>query len=68
MRLAAQNWGAGAKLRGVSRLKLYCLMEIPIGLQTHPQLRGSLQEAPQPESSICCDGALAEHYLVEAVE
>src|SRR5271156_5103473 len=43
-------------------------MQIPIGLQTHPQLRGSLQEAAQSEGSIGGDGALAEHYLVQAVE
>ncbi len=43
-------------------------MQIPISLQSHPQLRGSLEKATQSECSIGGDSALAQNYLIQAVE
>ncbi len=43
-------------------------MQTPISLQSHPQLRRGLEEAPQSKRGIGGDSAFAEDNLVQAVE
>ena len=42
-------------------------MEIPIGLQPHPELGGSLQQTRQPQGRVWRDPPFSEHDFVEAV-
>jgi hypothetical protein len=44
------------------------LVQIPISLQSHPQLRRGLEQAPQSKRSIGGDSTLAQDYLIQAVE
>ena len=43
-------------------------MQIPIGLEPHPELRRHLEQACQPQRGVGSDAALAEHDLVQSVE
>jgi hypothetical protein len=56
------------ELRYGTRLTLHSSMQIPISLQSHPQLRWSLKKAPQSKRRIGGNSAFAENYLIQAVE
>ena len=43
-------------------------MQVPVGLETHPELWRRLQEAREPERGISRDATLAQHNLVHPVE
>src|SRR4051812_24980828 len=43
-------------------------MQLPISLQTHPELRRCLEQARQTQSRIGADGALSQHDLVQPVQ
>ena len=43
-------------------------MEIPISLQTHPELRRRLQQTRETQRRVCRDAALAEHNLIQTVQ
>ena len=55
-------------LRSPPRLPLHSLMQIPIGLQSHPQLRRRLQQPCEPKRGVRCDATLSENNLVQTVE
>ena len=43
-------------------------MQVPVGLEPHPELGRGLQEPSEPQRRIRSDAALTEHDLVQAVE
>src|SRR5207247_6605975 len=55
-------------LRRPPRLPLHSLVQIPIGLQPHPQLRRRFQEPREPKRGIGGDAPLPENNLVQSVE
>jgi hypothetical protein len=55
-------------LRRPPRLALYCLMQIPIGLKPHPQLRRRFQQPREPKRSIGSDTSLPEDNFIQPVE
>ena len=56
-----------AILRRLPPLALQRLVQVPIGLQPHPELRRRLQKSRQPQRRIGRDPALAEDDLVQPV-
>ena len=57
-----------AFLRRLELLPLQGLVQIPIGLQPHPELRRRFEQARQPQRRIRGDPTLAEHDFVQSVE
>ena len=57
-----------AILRCLPPLALQRLVQIPVGLQPHPELRRRLQESRQPQRRIGRDAALPEDDFVQPVE
>ena len=55
-------------LRRPPRLTLHRLVQIPIGLQPHPELRRRLQQSCEPQRGVRGDPALSEDNLVQPVE
>ena len=55
-------------LRSLTSLALHCLVQIPVGLQTHPELRGRLQQPCEPERRVRGNAALSRHDFVQAVQ
>src|SRR6185369_2900320 len=55
-------------LRCPARLPLHCFVQIPIGLQPHPQLWRGLQQSCEPQRRIRGDAALTKDDLVQPVE
>ena len=51
--------------RRPSRLTPHDLMEIPVGLQAYPKLRGHLEQPREPPRRIRRNPALAQHNLVQ---
>jgi len=43
-------------------------MQIPVGLEPHPEMRRHLEQARQAQGGVGSDAALAEHDLVQSVE
>src|SRR5262245_59171207 len=58
---------APSSLRGLAPLSLQRLVEIPVRLQVHPQLRGGLQEPTESQGGIGSHTALSEDDFVQSV-
>src|SRR5690349_22926817 len=53
---------------GCFRSPRHCLMQIPVCLQTHPELRRGLQETSETQGGVGGNATLAQHDLVQAVQ
>jgi hypothetical protein len=47
---------------------LHRLMQVPVGLQAHPELRRRLQQTGKPQCGVCRDAPFAEDNLVQTIQ
>jgi hypothetical protein len=63
-----QRSSASRSSRRLTGLAAQRLMEVPIGLQSHPQLRRGLEASREPKCRIGGNAALPQDDLIQSVE